>query len=387
MRHRLAGWILAVALGITACPGTFADDAKVRGLRVDPGQLYGLPGFKPEMIARTLVDDVVACRANTLLIFADSPTFGAFYKTTYPDAEVEKGLGGLDFLRQVLNRAHPKGLRVVASLPVNNFKSVWANHTAWRSKTREGKDYKPDGDSFFLSAWSAGFRDWLKGFADDLLRRYPDLDGIEAVEGLVDKRWDGQPDFNPEAVGKFKAFYPSESPGGSRWRQFRAAGMTDLHEILATAAHARRKTAHVVQTLAARPDGSLFEFREIRDGAGFDFDGVSGLAGAGRPDDLAAELIWQQWLAEYKQPAIFTPDWTGAAAREFARRVGGRLTPIVHVEVTSFPPGHPTVVPSGDQFERTVRLALGAPGGVTVYEYTLIKKRGLLDRLKGAFGG
>jgi hypothetical protein len=368
----VAVWALAVAVGVTAWTRAATADETVRGLRVDPGNLYGLPGYNPATAAQTLVDDAAGSGANTLFLFAYSPTFGAFYKTSYPDTEVEKGLGSLDFLRQVLDRAHAKGLRVVAALPVNNFKSAWTRHADWRSKTRDGKDYQPDRDSYLLSAWNDGFRGWLKGFADDLLTRYPDVDGVDAVEGVVDLKWDGQPDFNPDATRKFRALYPTDPFEGPKWRQFRAAGLTDLHMTLAGAAHARKKKAFVVQTLAARPDGSLMGFGDVRDGSGFDFDGVMDLAAGGRPDFVAAELIWQQWRAATGNP-VFTPDWTGTAARDCVRRAGGRVVPLVHVEVTPFPPEKPTVVPTAEEFERSLKHAVSSGGGATVYEYTLIK--------------
>ena len=378
-------WTLAIAAALTYWTHAATAEETVRGLRVEPGNFYTLPGYNSATAAQTLVDDAAGGGVNTIFLFAYNKTYGAFYKTSYRDTEVEKGLGQLDFLRQVIDRAHRKGLRVVASLPVNNFKSVWTNHADWRSKTRDGWDYKPDRDSCLLSAWSDGFRDWFKGFADDLLAHYPDIDGIEAVEGYVDSKWDGKPDFNADATRKFGDLYPNEPFEGPKWRRFRAAGLTDLHKTLATAGHARGKKVFVVQTLAAKVNGSLMSFDEVRDGSGFDFDAVIDIAPEGRPDFVAAELIWQDWSEKTGNP-VFTPDWTKTAAHDYVRRVRHTVVPLIHVEVTSFPTGkNPTVEPTAEQFERSVKLAIAAGGGSTVYEYTLIKKRGLLGSLKKGF--
>ena len=385
MNWHAPSWTLTIAVGLTAWTHAATADEVVRGLRVEPGNLYKMRDYNPATAAQTLVDDAAASGVNTIFLFAYNKTYGAFYKTSYRDTEVEKGLGQLDFLRQVLDRAHTKGLRVVASLPVNTFKTAWMEHPDWRSKTRDG-DYEPEDDSYLLSAWDDEFRRWFKGFVDDLLTHYLDLDGIEAVEGYVDSTWDGKPDFNADAKRKFTALYPDEPFEGPKWRRFRAAGLTDLHKILAIAGHAGKKKVFVVQTLAAKPDGSLMGFDEVRDGSGFDFDAVIDLAPEGRPDFVAAELIWQDWSEKTGNPA-FTPDWTKTAAHEYVRRVNRRVVPLIHVEVTSFPPGKdPTVEPTAAQFERSVKLAVVAGGGSTVYEYTLIKKRGLLASLKRGFG-
>ncbi len=62
----------------------------------------------------------------------------------------------------------------------------WEAHPDWREKTRGGADYKPDGDSYYLCVRNPEVMRWWAGFLDDLLSRYPEVDGIDLAECQVD---------------------------------------------------------------------------------------------------------------------------------------------------------------------------------------------------------
>ncbi|HWU42988.1 MAG TPA: hypothetical protein VN132_06100, partial [Bdellovibrio sp.] len=116
----------------------------LRGLRVDPAYFQSLyPDRAPADIARTVVLQAQSHGVNTLFLYAYSPLHGAFYKTNYPMTEVEPDLGAQGIFALIYNEALSRGLKIIASIPINDFHQVWDLHPDWRSKKIDGTDYKP----------------------------------------------------------------------------------------------------------------------------------------------------------------------------------------------------------------------------------------------------
>ena len=358
---------------------------KLRAMRVNPAYLYETAKGAPpkrlaEIAAKAVVADARAAGVETLFVQAYNSQYGAFYPTTYPHTQVEGGLGKQDIFGAILKRAHQSGLQVVAWLPVNDFKKAWTDVPEWRSKRRDGGDYQPLAQVYLLSTWHDGVRDWYRGFLSDLITHYPTLDGIEGAEGKVDINWKGEADFNPAANLKFQQKFPQAHLGDATWKKFRADGLTELHRILGEVAHAHGKSAYVVQTWTPDTQGRLMTSPTLRDATGFDFDGILDLATPGRPDFLAAELIWQQWSDEFHS-TTFNPGWTEGAARAFVSRVDKRATPLVHVELTRFGRTEPTL----SQFGQALATGLRLSGGTTFYDYHLAKTRGAFPTIHRAY--
>lgn len=348
--------------------------AKTRGLRIDTGYFYSLyPGLNVDEIANKVVSKASASGVNTLFIYAYNPVYGALYTTEYRYALTEGGYGRSNILKQLTLEAKKYGLKVVACVPVNNFKEVWTQKPAWRAKTIYGDDYIPADNMYLLSAWHPEFRKWLEGFYKDLFNKNPYIDGIEAVEPFIDYRWQKESDYNPVSNNLFKTFYPSSNLGDSTWLNFRAQGLTDLIGIMNLTASLYKKTSYMIHTWPALADGKLYPSVVIKDNAGLDLDGILHLHNNKKLKYLTAELIWQQWAAEYG-PANFPVSWTRQASLEFINYVNTRSTPLIHVEVTPFiGSGGNIVTPTLNDFENNLISIRDLKVGVDVYDYSQIE--------------
>lgn len=335
---------------------------KIKGMRFDPSYYYGM-NYTAQTLAERIVADAKMVGVNTIFMMAYNPTYGAFYKTSYPHTTVEGGFGSQDILEELIKVANQKNIRVVAWLPVNNFKKAWEDNPNWREKRRDGSDYTPSGNSYFLSPFNPDFRKWYERFLDDILNHYSGLDGIEGAEAVVDEKWDGSATYDTHANDAYLKAYPDGKLGDSNWRIFRAGALTNLHEILTQRAHAHNKRSYIVQTWAAKPDGNLMLSSQIRDGCGFDFDGI--LNSSYRPDYIIAELIWQQWVKEYNDKNTFNPEWTKQASKEFMNFVNGRAAGIVHIELTSWLGGSI----ANKEFEDSLENAYNYSEGADFYDH------------------
>ncbi len=349
--------------------------SQLRGLRVDPAYFGSLfPGVDAAQIAERVTNDAIRSGATTLFLYAYSPLHGSFYQTTYPLTEVEEYMGRENAFALVYAAAIAKGLKVIAVIPVNDFKLVWQEHPEWRSKLIDGSDYKPFSRTHHLSAWHPEFRDWFKGFVTDLLVKFPNLYALEAVEPTVDCFWTGEPDYNPTANAEFQRRYPKGHLGDENWKKIRALGITELIGTMASLAHSHNIQAAVVQTWPAGHSGNLLNSTEVRDQVGFDFDGILNLKGAEKIDLITGEFLWQQWAAEYGG-SLFTPAWTKKAAKEFISFVRNRSTPILHVEISPWYAKNTSVTPTLEEFGKTLKAISAMGFGIDVYDHSQIETR------------
>ncbi len=347
---------------------------KLRGLRVDTSYFYNLyPGLPVSQIAREVVSNASANGVNTLFIYAYNPVYGALYQTDYKYAPVEAGFGQVNILKELTFVAKQFGLKVVACVPVNNFKEVWDKKPAWRAKIKSGADYIPTDNMYLLSAWHPEFRSWLKGFYKDLIERNPNIDGIEAVEPFIDYKWQTESDYNPVSNAKFKAVNPASKLGDANWLNFRARGLTELIGIMNSAASSFKKESYLIHTWPAKASGELFSSKVIKDNIGLDFDGILSLSNDKKLDYLTAELMWQQWAAEHG-PENFPIDWTHRAALEFINFVNLRSAVIIHIEVTPFMGAQGKLVtPTLHEFGSTLLAIRDLNVGIDVYDYSQIE--------------
>ncbi len=353
---------------------TFASAAPtVRSMRIDPSYFYSLyPNNTTAEIAEKVVQTAKANNVNTLFIYAYNSSYGSFYKTAYTLTAVESGYGQLDIFGTLLKTAKANGLTVIANMPVTDFKTVWQARPTWRSKTKNGSDYLPAADTYLLSAWHPNFRSWLSGFYKDFLTRYPMVDGIEAVEPMVDYFWNKDSDYNSSSNAEFKIRYPNYSIGGTTWLKFRAQGLTNLIAMLSQTAHAVGKKSAVVQTWAINSDGTLYSSQSMRDGMGFDFNGLLNLTGTSKIDLFSAEFMWQQWKAEFGTPN-FNPNWTRSAVLSFLNIVAGRSFPIIHVEISPFDGSATSVTPTAFDLQNSIKAIADIAPGIDVYDFNQIE--------------
>ncbi len=114
---------------------------KTRGIRLDPGYFYNSHGGQSvEAVARDVINTIKNARGNTIYLYAYNTMHGAFYPTTYNGTTVEPGYGTQNVFGVVAKEAKRQGFKVVAVVPLNNFKGVWTNNPSWRSKQADNKN-------------------------------------------------------------------------------------------------------------------------------------------------------------------------------------------------------------------------------------------------------
>lgn len=367
--------LTSLFLSFLVATAAHGENSSLRGLRVDPGYFSRLfPDDTIEEIALNIVQQASQAGTNTLFLYAYSPLHGAYYPTDYQYAEVEEHMGRQNAFAVVYSTARAHGLKVVAVIPVNDFKLVWQEHPEWRSKLRDGRDYKPFTRTHYLSAWHPKYRSWYQGFIEDLLQKFPDLYALEAVEPTVDCFWTGDPDYNPAATAEFRKRYPKGTLGDSNWKKLRAKGLTDLVAIMSRLAHRKKIQSAVVHTWPPGPNGKLMSSNALLEHVGFDFNGVLNLKGEEKLDLINGEFLWQQWAGEYGG-TVFTPEWTRKAALDFIAFVNGRSSPIIHVEISSWHGQTHTVTPTLHEFQRTLQVIHDLGYGIDVYDHSQIQDR------------
>lgn len=335
----------------------------MRAVRFDPSYAYGL-GLDATQLSAQLVDAWAREGVNTAYVLVYNPTYGARYRTTYANNVVESW-GQQDLLGELLRAAAPRGIQVIAWVYDFRHAGALAANPDWTSRRADGQGYEESFDRAFMTLGSSAAETWYQGFLKDLLTRYPALSGVDFAEPVVNW-WGAQADYSAASTAAFQKAYPGQTVGGDSWRTWRAAQLSAHLARSARTVRSLCKRVHVTTTLTAAPDGTLMTPATVARETGFDLNAV--LGSADRPDVLNAELIWQQWKAEYGA-AVFTPDWTGAATRQALAQVAGRARLAVHVETTPFG----AVVPSDADTQAALRAASAAgASALDVYDSTVL---------------
>jgi len=363
----------------TASPAKPAwSEQNVRSVRFDAGYYYG-SGRSARQLAEDLTRSWQEKGINLIYFYAYNRVYGARYVTRYP-GNVMEDYGRQDLLGQMIRAGHKRGIKVIAWFYGPQHKQMWDAHPDWRQKTADGRDYKPDADSYFLCVRNPQVKEWWEGLIGEVLTKYPELDGVDVAEPQVDL-WGDHTCYCEHCRKQFAAEHPGEPMPGTTWRKFRADGMTELLGATIRLAHKYGKEAHVTTVFTAGKDGRLMASRDVRDATGFDLEGV--LGAADRPDIVQAELIWQQWAAIYRDQKTFAPTWTAEAVRQAKALVGGRARMVAHLELTDFGCGGLDAEGIG----RTVAAAVTAePYGIDLYDSHLLEKtEGVTEHLQMAW--
>ena len=332
--------------------------------------------------------DCLSYGVNTIFVYAFSPVYGRYYYSTYPEAWPNSSYGKTlsnNFLAQLLDIAHHNGIKVVASFPLNQFQGIATNHPDWQSLNGDGTPFTTSiGPDIInqLCVWHPGYRNWYQGLIQDVVTRYPSLDGIEACEGNVNPSMNpspNMPDHNPAAVQAFNEIHPGAPASGDPWQQHRADGMSGLHQLFLQAAHTNPniKTYVVNGLVTVFAQKNLMTFQDYALLCGYDWQAVGNLGF----NFAIQEAMWQQmqWnyqsLVPHPDPNFYQPGWTSQAVAEFASRpLGAGTMKLAHVEVTPFVQHTPVVItPSPAQFQMALTLAFNGSAGTTVYSYSQLK--------------
>lgn len=341
---------------------------KIRAVVIDPAD-YLASEPNAGALAKRLVKTFKKNNVNLVYVNAYNVEYGAYYKTKYK-YNFESEYGKQDFLGKLITTAHRDNIEVFAALYDHQHRGAWEAKSSWRSKTKNGDDYNPPVDEiqYYLSAGHPKAKSWCMGFLKDLLKNYPNLDGIELREPIIN--WGGaEADYNPAVNKAFLKANPGAALGNTKWHNFRRLILTRfLQEEIALIRTKGLKT-HVTTVSDAFGTGKLLTAEEQAYETGFDLNAL--LNSKARPDAIKIQLIWQQWARVYDYIA-FTPEWTGQATREFLNQVAGRAPVIVHVELTDFGLRKTSV----DEFHRTLVAAdLPEIAGLDFYSAFLANKK------------
>lgn len=330
----------------TAAPG-------VRGVVIDPAD-YQAEFRDPAVLARKLAEDAARYGVNTIYLNAYNVEYGAYYRTTYLYNR-ESEYGKADLLGKLISAAHSRGVKIYAALYDHQHRGAWEFHPEWRAMRQNGSYYNPPRTDvqYYLSVGHPSATAWWRGFLADMMTNYPDLDGFELREPIVNW-WGTEADHNPAVTRAFLRAHPRSAVGGTTWRVFRQQMLTRFLKSEIAQIHAARKQAHVTTVADTGASGHLMPAKDEAFETGFDLDGL--ITGKDRPDAIKVELIWQQWARNYDY-ITFTPEWTGRAVREFFKQVRDRVPVITHVELTDF--GRHVMTPQ--EFYRTL-VAARQPG-------------------------
>jgi hypothetical protein len=346
-----------------------------RGLRLDPGFFYvSHPGKTAHEIAISVITTIKVAHVNLIYLYAYNSIYGALYPTSYPDTQVEGGLGIQNIAGEIAATAKNNGIKVIFIIPANDFKLVWTNHPTWRVKGNAGADYFPTAINYLLSASSNEFKGWYAGFIDDIILNNPNIDGVELAEPVLDYTWSGTPDQNPSALTGFAAQYPGSAIGSAAWKDFRAQEFLNLIALFNQKVHQNNKEAHLVHTWTVTSTGQLLDTLLLRSYIGFDFISVAQLTGTSKSDFLISEFIWQQGKSEHGT-AVFNPEWITTIGTDYLnalKTVGYAGTPGIHVEITPFTGAFNTTTPTKAEFARNVTAAKGLNVPISIYDYNQI---------------
>jgi uncharacterized lipoprotein YddW (UPF0748 family) len=364
--------LILAALLATAAAASAADP--IRAIRFDPGYSYSdHSDVDANELAETLCDKWADAGINLVYYLAHSNDGGARYFTQYKLNDMED-FGRQDLLGAMISSAHTRNIQVVAWFFDRQHKAAWKAHPEWRVRDRRGGDYKEREEDYFLSPFATEAMDWWRGMIEDLMVHYPDLDGVDIAEPVINW-WGNHGDFSPAAMAALKKAHPEATTSTKTWLRFR--GETLTAHLAATCALVRSfgKSAHITAILSAGRDGKLLSNDKTMYYTGFDLDGLLGHADA--PDYVNVELIWQQWRSDFGT-AVFNPNWTKQATKETINRVADRAELIIHVEASTFGETSPK---AGDLSKSLAAAKVGGAIHLDCYDSSILDEAGWWNEL------
>lgn len=334
-------------------------NVRLHAVRFDPSYYYETD-LTAEELCRSLAENWKNSGITLVYIKVYDPQYGAVYATDHP-FNIETDYGRLDLLQHIIDACHTEQIQVYAWIPAFQHKQVWESHPEWRVKRPDGTDYRTAQDAYPLCTRSAAFQNWWLGFVEEILTRYPALDGIDIGEPVVS--WhEGRGCYCDSCRTAYS--HGSGNELSESFQQIRSEPLTQIIHATSRLVHEAGKSVSVTTVVTPAADGRIHSAARQKRITGFDLDGV--LDSTDRPDLLNIELIWQQHSSAFGDTLTFTPEgWTYRATRDILRQIHERARTVVHVELTEF--GEVRVTTSA--FEACVKGALDAgAGGIDFYD-------------------
>ncbi len=340
----------------------------LKGVNLDPWP-YAWQGVSAKVLARSLAERYARNGVNTVFFYAYNVKEGAAYWTRYPGATISSW-GKQDLLKEVIKACHARGIRVVAWMYSGRDRGMWTKHPSWRERKRDGSVYNPLRlhATYFLCPNNPEVREWYVGLVRDLAKRYPELDGIELAEPVVN--WFGNTACYCDVCNReFRSRYPNDPLGGEQWLKWRAEGLTEFLSECIKAIKEEGTEAYLLTICDAWSNGAVLTPVRQAEESGLDLDAL--LDSPNPPDWINFEVIWQQWAAIYGT-RIFNYQWAADTAQRLKNRVDGRARTVIHVEITDFGNQHMTA----EKTAKTIRYVMRAkPDGVECYHSAALDRK------------
>ncbi len=359
-------------------PRQIAQRPFVKGVTLDPWA-YGRSSLSARDLAEKLAARYRQNGVNAVFFYAYNVKQGAAYRTRFGGAVVSDW-GKQDLLRELLVACHASGIRVIAWMYSGRDAAMWKKHPEWRERTRDGKDYNPLRlhAAYFLCPRNPEVQRWYAGLLGDLGERYPDLDGIELCEPVVN--WFGDQACYCQVCNRdFAQKHPGEPLGKQAWRRFRSEGMTAFLNGCIAAIANQGIDSYLMTLSDAWSNGAILAPRRQSDESGLDMEAL--LDGPHPPDWVNYEIIWQQWAALYGTQA-FNYDWAEQTAARLARRTDGRARVLFHLELTDFGSQHMTPAKMTETIDH---VKAARPNGIECYHSYALDSRGAWPALKQSY--
>ncbi|NQU42166.1 DUF2334 domain-containing protein, partial [bacterium] len=373
----LPGWLNRIAFrntdDVDPAVSLLPKVSRPVGVRFDPSYHYG-KYRRPGDLATELAEQWRDAGVNLVFYRAYDPEHGAFYRTDYTLNEMDD-FGELDLLSAVLRECHRRGIQVYAWIPVLNHGGAWKANPSWRSVRADGSEYRASSLDYPLCSWNPAAADWWLGLLQDLVSKYPDLDGLDLGEPVVSWREDEA--CHCDFCRKAAVDHPRLSRAG-----IRAEALTYLIRQSMAVAHRSGRRASVTFVHPVRASGDLESNERAMEITGLDLDTILAGGPDQRPDMICPEFLWQEHrsrLADKPGADVFTPMWTLGAVRQFMATVDAPVEVIAHLEMTDFP----GVAVSESDLRASMRAAIQAGAdGLDIYSSTILAEKDAWSALR-----
>jgi uncharacterized lipoprotein YddW (UPF0748 family) len=166
---------------------------------------------------------------------------------------IEDRLAGRDPLREILDEAKPKGIKVYAwfeyGFAAENSglgSHILAKYPAWGALGSDGQVVSKNGFKW-MNAFNKEVQDFMLSLLKECVQKYPDLEGIQGDDRLP--ALPSECGYNPDVIALYKAenggAVPPNDPKNVAWTDWRAQKLNDFMRRLHTELKAIRPTLKI----------------------------------------------------------------------------------------------------------------------------------------------
>lgn len=299
----------------------------IHGVRFDPSYYYNLK----QPLQKFVDSSIIFWKSkgiNTVYFKAYDPQFGAVYKTSYIYNH-KTDYSNKDLLGIFSKACSENDMRLILWLPMLEHRGAWLAKPEWRYIPSQIKHQKKIETQGLLCFSNVEVQKWWFGFVEDILKKYPLVNGIDFAEpGIVlPNNTFCQCDICKSKIGTHNSTaLPKEIERIS-------AEFTNFISKSNQLVKKYNKTTTLTFIATVNNTGKLESLQKQKYLSGIDLPML--LNDEYCPDFICAEVLWQQWADHFDDPVRFTPDWTKEIFKELLLEIGHRSSLIAHVELTS----------------------------------------------------